>query len=130
MFYRGALPYSDLAERYAQADLCVFASSCENMPNILLEGMASGLPIASSNRGPMPEVRGDAGVFFDPEDAEDIARVLAEVISSPDLRTRLAAASSERVREFSWQRCARETFAFLATVASKGNGKVVSGDRS
>jgi len=130
VFYRGAIPYSKLAERYAQADLCVFASSCENMPNILLEGMASGLPIASSNRGPMPEVLGNGGVFFDPEDTNDIARVLAGLISSPDLRSRLATASSDRVREFSWDRCARETFEFLATVASEGRRKGDSGDRS
>jgi len=44
--------------------------------NILVEAMASGLPIACSNRGPMPEVLGDAGVYFDPEDPHDIARAL------------------------------------------------------
>ena len=50
--YHGAVPYEILNTFYAQADLGVFASSCENMPNILLETMASGLPVACSNRGP------------------------------------------------------------------------------
>ena len=130
VFYRGGVPYSELGARYAQADLCVFASSCENMPNILLEGMASGLPIACSNRGPMPEVLGDAGVYFDPESAEDIARALADVINSPELRAHLATASSHRVRDFSWERCARETFDFLGTVATNGSGKTVTMGRS
>lgn len=129
VFYRGGLPYSELGKTYAQSDLCVFASSCENMPNILLEGMASGLPIACSNRGPMPEILGDAGIYFDPENPSDIARALTELISDSALRGRLATASSTRVRDFSWARCARETFEFLSDVASAGRIQA-STDRS
>jgi glycosyltransferase involved in cell wall biosynthesis len=116
--YVGAVPHADLHTQYAEADVCVFASSCENMPNILLEGMASGLPIACSNRGPMPEVLGDAGVYFNPESAADIARALRDLIDSPTLRERLAHASFDRVRIYSWNRCACETFEFLAQVAA------------
>jgi glycosyltransferase involved in cell wall biosynthesis len=115
--YLGGVPYGGLHTLYARADLCVFASSCENLPNILLEGMASGLPIACSNRGPMPEVLGDAGVYFDPEDPNDIARALHELIESPMLRSRLAQASFERAPRYSWRRCADETLSFLAEVA-------------
>ncbi len=111
--YLGAIPFNELHLRYAQADLGLFASSCENMPNILLETMASGLPIACSNRGPMPEVLGQAGAFFNPEQPEDIARALRELIESPQTRTQLARASYERAQEYSWQRCANETFRFL-----------------
>jgi len=115
--YRGAVPYSGVHERYAEAHLCLFASSCENMPNVLLEGMASGLPIACSNRGPMPEVLGAAGVYFDPESVPDIAKALRELIDSPKLRARLAAASFERAQVYSWRRCGDETLAFLARLA-------------
>jgi glycosyltransferase involved in cell wall biosynthesis len=115
--YLGRVPHVELHARYAQADLCVFASSCENMPNILVEAMASGLPIACSNRGPMPEVLGDAGVYFDPEDPHDIARALRTLIESPMLRSKLAQASFEQVPRYSWRRCAAETFSFLAEVA-------------
>lgn len=117
--YHGAIPFNDLHLRYAQADLGLFASSCENMPNILLETMASGLPIACSNRGPMPEVLGDTGAYFDPECPRDIARALHELLDSPQLRTELANASYERALKFSWQRCADETFKFLAFVVER-----------
>ncbi len=120
--YHGAIPFNELHLRYAQADLGLFASSCENMPNILLETMASGLPIACSNRGPMPEVLGQAGVFFNPEHPEDIARALRELIEFPQLRTELARASYERVQEYSWLRCADETFEFLARIARESSG--------
>jgi glycosyltransferase involved in cell wall biosynthesis len=120
--YTGALPHSELHTQYAQADLCVFASSCENMPNILLEGMASGLPVACSRMGPMPEVLGDAGLYFDPESATDIARALRALIDSPTLRASLAQRSFERAQRYSWSRCASETFKFLAEVAGSSFG--------
>lgn len=116
--YVGAVPYEELHTRYAEAELCLFASSCENMPNILLEGMVSGLPIACSNRGPMPEVLGDAGVYFDPESPEDIAGALRDLIQSPGLRARLARASFDRSTAYSWHRCTAETFAFLRDTAN------------
>ncbi len=115
--YAGAVPFAKLHELYAAAELFVFASSCENMPNVLLEGMAAGLPIACSNRGPMPEVLGDAGVRFDPERPAEIAAALRRLAEDAPLRGRLAAAASERAREFSWERCAEETFAFVARTA-------------
>jgi glycosyltransferase involved in cell wall biosynthesis len=116
--YSGSVPHSELHTRYAQANLGLFASSCENMPNILLEAMASGLPIACSNRGPMPEVLGDTGIYFDPENADDVAHALRMLIDSPELRTKLARAAFERAHIYSWRRCARETFSFLANVVS------------
>jgi len=124
--YHGAIPFNELHLRYAQADLGLFASSCENMPNILLETMASGLPIACSNRGPMPEVLGQAGVFFNPEQPKDIARALRELIESPQTRTKLANASFERVQAYSWLRCADETFRFLVGVIQQRKKEVVN----
>lgn len=115
--YWGAVPYHELHARYAVADLCVFASSCENMPNILLEGMASGLPLACSNRGPMPEVLGDAGVYFNPENPEHIANALRKLLDNPELRLCCANAAYARAKTYSWERCAQETFAFIAQIA-------------
>lgn len=115
--YHGNVPYAELPEVYAAADLFVFASSCENMPNILVEAMAAGLPIASSDRGPMPEVLGDAGVYFDPEDPQSIAAAVRQYIESPSLMAEKSRAAFERSKQFSWERCARETFSFLAACA-------------
>ncbi len=122
--YSGAVPYAELHTRYAQADLCLFASSCENLPNILIEGMASGLPIACSNRGPMPEVLGDAGVYFDPERPVEIAGAIRKLFDSPELRSLLACESFEKVQEYSWERCANGTFSFIAQVT--GNQQTVT----
>lgn len=114
--YYGAMSYDDLHDIYAKADLGIFASSCENMPIILLETMAAGLPVASSNRGPMPEVLDDAGVYFDPEQPESIAVSLKKLIRSPQLRSILAQAAYKKAQSYSWDRCARDTFGFLVDV--------------
>lgn len=117
--YHGAVSFDELHLRYAQADMGLFASSCENMPNILLETMASGLPIACSNRGPMPEVLGTGGIYFDPENPEEITRALREMVKSPHLRAELAQVSYRQAQQYSWQRCADETFQFLVAVIQK-----------
>jgi len=116
--YHGAVPHADLPHRYRAADLFVFASTCENLPNILLEAMASGLPIACSDRGPMPEILGDGGVYFDPLDPAAIARGLRRMLTDPAARRQFAESAHRRARSFSWERCARETWAFLAEAAA------------
>ena len=89
------------------------------MPNILLESMAAGLPIACSGRGPMPEILGSAGVYFDPENAGSIADALRSLISDDHLRTKIALAAHEAARAYSWERCADETLRYLALTAAK-----------
>jgi glycosyltransferase involved in cell wall biosynthesis len=118
--YHGAIPFTDLHTYYRKADLGLFASSCENMPNILLETMASGLPIACSNRGPMPEVLGAGGVYFDPEQPSEIANALRRLISSPQLRAQMAEKSYQKTQGYTWKSCASETFQFLVECSKKG----------
>jgi glycosyltransferase involved in cell wall biosynthesis len=114
--YWGAVDYKEIHKCYEAADICVFASSCENMPNILIESMAAGLPIACSDRGPMPEMLGDAGVYFDPENSASIADAVRRLARSPELRAEKALAASTAASKFSWSHCARETFDFLEAI--------------
>jgi glycosyltransferase involved in cell wall biosynthesis len=87
------------------------------MPNILLETMAAGLPVACSNCGPMPEVLGDAGVYFDPENSQEIALAIKQYLLSPELREDNARKSFELSQQYSWANCAEQTMAFLAETA-------------
>jgi glycosyltransferase involved in cell wall biosynthesis len=116
--YQGAIDYEKLHTLYLAADIGIFASSCENMPNILLEIMAAGLPVACSNMGPMPEMLGDAGEYFNPEQPGEIAAAIRKLIISDRLRTNLANLSYQKSQLYSWERCASETFAFLAQIAT------------
>ncbi len=115
--YLGEKSYLEINAIYQSADLGVFASSCENMPNILLELMAAGLPIACSELGPMPEVLGLAGEYFDPEGIESIVNCIKKLIESPDNRGKISSLAYQNVRQLTWEKCADDTFAFLMRVA-------------
>jgi glycosyltransferase involved in cell wall biosynthesis len=117
--YHGPVAHERLHECYAEADAFVFASSCENLPIILLEGMAAGLPIACSDRGPMPEVLGDTGLYFNPESVDSIVAALRKLVADRDLRQRLAQDAPRRATQFSWAVCAGKTFAFFAQIAQR-----------
>lgn len=117
--YCGAIPYDALHTVYREADAFVYASSCENLPNIMLEAMAAGLPIASSKRGPMPEVLGTGGVFFDPESPADIAEAIDQLFKNPQLREQHAYAAFAAAQRYSWERCAADSFAFIGRIAHK-----------
>ena len=121
--YYGPLPYEEIHKRYAKADMGIFASSCETFGIILLEKMGMGLPIACSHRGTMPEVLADAGVYFDPENPEDIAQALRMLIDSAELRSKKAAASFKMAQTFSWEKSAAGTLNFLVRVARKYHGE-------
>ena len=121
------VPHGELPGHLAAADLFVFASSCENMPNTLVEAMAVGLPIACAERGPMPEVLRDGGVYFDPEDPATIAAAIARILDEPDLRTGIAARARGYADAYSWTRCADETWRFLAETHQAVKARAAAG---
>ena len=99
---------------YKNSDIFLFASSCETFGQIVTEAMSAGLPIACSKKSALPDVLGNAGIYFDPEDSIDIALALKTLILNPELRTKNAIAGYERSKEYSWNKCANETFSFLS----------------
>lgn len=113
----GHVAFESLHELYQNADAFLFASSCENLPNILIEAMAAGLPIFSSDRGPMPEVLGSAGAYFDPELPDSIASAIESVFRDGARLEKMAKEGQVRAKDYSWARCAKETFDFIAQVA-------------
>lgn len=114
--YNGDVPFEELHDRYHAADMFVYASTCENMPNILLEAMAAGLPIAASSYGPMPEVLGSVDGGFNPENSLDIMRTLEALIFDPERRRDMAARAYERAKQYSWEACAEHTFGYLREI--------------
>lgn len=117
--FLGATKHSDAAEVYHRADAFVFASTCESISLILIEAMAAGLPIASSDRRPMSDVLGQAGVYFDPENVASIEGALRSLACDPELRARKARTAYDVALRYSWRRCADETFSLLARVGTR-----------
>lgn len=112
----GYVSQSYLPNLLCSSDIFVFASSCENMPNTLIEAMSVGLPIACSNRGPMPEVLKDAGVYFNPDSPTSIANAIELYLNDEFLMCNNASKAYRLSRNYSWSRCSNETFSFLRKV--------------
>ena len=108
--YLGEISFDKLHTIYHESDAFLFASSCENLPIILLEAMTAGLPIACSNRGPMPEVLGEAGIYFDPENPENISESIQILFNDPGMREQKAFAAYQRSKVYTWEKCAQATF--------------------
>lgn len=115
--------HNKLPSLYKDKDIIVFASSCENMPNTLIEGMCTGLPIVCSNRGPMPEVLKDGGIYFDPEDIYSIENSILQVIEEKDLRINISKISKELSEQYSWRRCSYDTFLYIIQILEVINNK-------
>jgi glycosyltransferase involved in cell wall biosynthesis len=115
----GAIPYQSLPPLYHHAYLNLFASSCENCPNILLEALASGRPMVCSNVMPMPEFGADAALYFSPFDATDINNVLGEALTNPDLLKKLSAAAIVQSDKFDWENTSKKTWFELLALAER-----------
>mgnify|MGYP001618408411 CR=1 FL=1 len=115
----GAVPYESLPAWYQHAHAILFASSCENCPNILLESMGSGRPVLSSNVMPMPEFGGKDLVYFSPFDPQDISRALSRVLGESKFAQRLAQAAMLQSGRYNWKLTAQETWARIFDLPEK-----------
>lgn len=114
--YHGHVQYDKIDEFYKKADGIVYASTCENMPNILIESMASGLPIVCSNKQPMPEFLKENGFYFDAKNVDSISNAIEEMFLKPEKRESMAKKNFEEVKKYSWEITANETFSFLEEI--------------
>jgi glycosyltransferase involved in cell wall biosynthesis len=93
---------------YAGADLLVMPSTIEGFGLPVIEAMACGTPVLSSNAASLPEVGGDAALYFDPMSHEELALQVLRILQSSDLRDSLRELGLQRVKKFSWQESNRK----------------------
>ena len=105
--FTGFVPDADLAHLYRRAYALAQPSLMEGFGLPPVEAMACGTPVLSSTAGSLPEVIGDAGLFFDPTDVGAIARTIRNLLNHPAERNRLAALALDRSRRFTWTSAAR-----------------------
>jgi glycosyltransferase involved in cell wall biosynthesis len=105
----GFVDYEDLPKYYACADAFAFPSLTEGFGLPPLEAMASGTPVASSDAQPMPEILGDAALFFNPRNVADITKALDRVLTDRRLRASLRKKGLVQSKKYSWKTMARET---------------------
>jgi len=118
--FTGYLPDERLVELFHASSALVFPSLWEGFGLPAVEAMATGLPVLASQRGSLPEVVGDAGLFFDPESPSEIAAVCLKFLSDPALQHQLRDAAESRVRRFTWSRAAELTELSFRRTLGKG----------
>ncbi|HRH32556.1 MAG TPA: glycosyltransferase family 1 protein [bacterium] len=109
----GWVAEKDLPYIFAQADAFVFPSNYEGFGIPLLQAMATRTPIAASNTASIPEVAASAAVFFDPKNSEAMADALEKVLFDQSIREQLIQAGQIRIKDFSWEKTARETLELI-----------------
>lgn len=114
--FTGFIPDTDLPGIYNGADLFVFPSLYEGFGLPVLEAMACGTPVITSNTSSLPEVAGDAALLVDPYNVEEIAAVMRMVLEDPDLARDLGNRGLERAREFTWEKTAQRTISVYEKV--------------
>jgi len=112
----GYVSGADLPVVLSDALAFVYPSLYEGFGLPVLEAMACGAPVICSNVSSLPEVAGEAALLVDPQDTEAIAAALARIVADEGLRRTLVERGFQQIREFSWQRCARETLQVLEAV--------------
>lgn len=99
----GFIKQKDLPALYRNCELYVLPSLYEGFGMMPLEAMVSGAPVAVSKTSSLPEVGGDAVLYFNPHDTNEMARVMGKVLRNNKLRLRLAEKGKERAKKFSWK---------------------------
>jgi len=115
----GYVDRDQLASFYSNALCLLFPSLYEGFGLPILEAMACGTPVITSNISSMPEVAGDAALLVDPYDVGALAKAMRQILTNEKLRERLVKKGFERVKEFSWERCARDTLGVFNRVGSR-----------
>ncbi len=116
--YLNEVVNSDLPAVYSQAACLAYPSLYESFGLVQLEAMACACPVVGADAGAIPEVSGDAALLFDPHDHQDIAEKIVRMLTTPGLRETYVERGLARAREFTWERCARETLKVLEEVVA------------
>jgi alpha-1,3-rhamnosyl/mannosyltransferase len=104
--FTGFVPDETLVALYSKAEALVFPSLGEGFGLPAVEAMSQGLPVLASNAGSIQEIVGDAGLYYPPLNAEEMARKINTFLSDPILQATLRDRSRRRIRKFTWERAA------------------------
>ncbi len=115
--YLGYVPEEDLPALMAGAAVLLYPSHYEGFGFPVVEAMAAGTPVVTSNGSSLAEISGGAALLVDPRSTGEIAEAARQVLFAPGVAARLRARGLERAQQFQWSECARKSLQFFRQVA-------------
>ncbi len=121
--FSGSVPYSELLQKYRDADLFILPSLAEGMPLVVLEAMGTGLPIVASRVQGIDELVAENinGALFDPGNVDELANCLVKLINAGERRVEMGKASTERVKPYDWKHIADAYLNLYTDILEKEN---------
>jgi glycosyltransferase involved in cell wall biosynthesis len=116
IIFPGWIPQEELPVFYTLADLYLYPSNAEAFPIPITEALACGTPIVTSNVNGLVEIAGDAALFVNPENPDEIADAMKKVLTDRELQNLLSHKGLERAKFFNWEKCARENLKIIEKV--------------
>lgn len=116
----GFMADEELANQYSHASAVVIPSLVEGFGFVGLEALHYGVPVAASRTGSLPEVLGEAALYFDPLDSSDIAGKIKSILTDEEVRGRLQDAAPQALSRYSWKEAAQKTFALYRDMIHAG----------
>jgi glycosyltransferase involved in cell wall biosynthesis len=109
----GKVSFADLGVLYRGASVFAFPSLYEGFGLPILEAFASKIPVVCSHNSSLPEVAGDAALYFENNNAANLAQKIKQILENPELKNSLIQKGLTQLEKFSWEKCAKETLEFL-----------------
>lgn len=119
IFLTGYFPHESFPQLYAGSQGLIFPAVNEGVGLPVLEAMATGVPVACASSGALPEITGDAAMFFDPDNVQNLALVLEKLATEPLLCAGMIQKGLERAKMFNWETTVSQTVQVAKSVAGK-----------
>ncbi len=115
IIHPGYVEQADMSAIFQSAEALIFPSLYEGFGIPVLEAFAAGVPVVTSKNTSTKEIAGDAAVLVDPQDIKDICDAIEWLLTTAEAKQKLIAKGQLRLKDFSWEKCARETWNILSS---------------
>ncbi|MBQ9238329.1 MAG: glycosyltransferase family 4 protein, partial [Treponema sp.] len=118
IFLTGFFPHESFPQLYAGADACIFPSVNEGVGLPVIEAMATGIPVACSNGGALPEIGGPSPLYFDADNIDEIELAMERLVLDTALRSSMIAAGIKWAAQYNWEKTVLRTIEVLRATAA------------
>ncbi len=115
----GFIPADELCQFYNSCSLFIIPSFYEGFGLVGLEAFACGVPVISSKSTSLPEILGEAALYFDPNNHEEMASAMKKVLTDNNLKEKMIKSGKLRAENYSWRRMAEETYKIYSRILKK-----------